>query len=77
MARIVPELRSTTLTRVDLYLEPPPSPCPISRLVNPRPGTSKKIGKCFIIDFWAFLTCFFFYTDIGDFLQIFANHAGF
>ena len=25
LARIVPELRSTTSTRVDLYLEPPPS----------------------------------------------------
>ena len=35
----------------------------------------KKVGKCIIVDLSAFLTCFF--TDIGDFLQIFANPAGF
>jgi hypothetical protein len=41
IARIIPELRSTTLTRVDLYLEPPPQlpltfPFPV-----PRSGTSE------------------------------------
>ena len=35
----------------------------------------KKVCKCFTIDFSPFLTCFF--INIGDFLLIYANSAGF
>jgi hypothetical protein len=55
----MPKLRSTTLTRVDLYLEPPPLPplslvCP-SRAVERR----KKVCKCFTIDFFTIFDVFF------------------
>jgi hypothetical protein len=38
----MPKLRSTTLTRVDLYLEPPPLPPLSSRLLIARCGTLEK-----------------------------------
>jgi hypothetical protein len=53
----MPKLRSTTLTRVDLYLEPPP---PLSsRLPIARCGTSEKVCKCFTIDFFTIFDVFF------------------
>jgi len=75
MARIVPELRSTTLTRVDLYLEPPPSPPPPVVWPSGALEPQKNVSKCTIIDFQAILKCFF--TDIVDFLRIFGKQAGF
>jgi hypothetical protein len=38
----MPKLRSTTLTRVDLYLEPPPLPPLSSRVLIARCGTLEK-----------------------------------